>query len=61
MECKVVVFWCWFSGDCFEAGGDQVELENVCEDISQLFCADPEHSVRKTIRVRHFLCIHLLR
>ncbi len=62
MESKVVVFWYWYNGDCFEVGGDngleQVELENVCEDISQLFCADPEHSARKTIRARHFMCIH---
>ncbi len=38
MECKVVVFWYWYNGDCFVVGEDnrldQVELENVCEDIS---------------------------
>ncbi len=38
MECKVVVFWYGYNGDCFVVGEDnrldQVELENMCEDIS---------------------------
>lgn len=41
------MFWNWYNGGCFEAGGNNGlgprEIENVCEDLSQLIYTGPKH------------------
>ncbi len=52
-------FWYKYNGGCFEAVGnnglDQREVENVGEDLSQLFCTGPKHSARDAIRAGSFM------